>query len=74
MDQKYDQNVIPNVGSIDFISMVDHLLGMHTECVDVHQTQPNRHHRVESCNNSPINKTYTICNYYDCFELEITWP
>ena len=56
------------------ISMVDHLFGMHTECVDVHETQPNRQHRDESCNNSLINKTYTICNYYDCFELKITWP
>ena len=56
------------------ISMVDRLPGMHTACVDVLETQANRKQSDESCNNSLFNKTYTICNYYDCFELQITWP
>ena len=55
------------------ISMVDRLPGMHAECVNVLETEPNRKQSDESCNNSLINKTYTMCNYYYYFELEITW-
>ena len=69
-----DQKIWSACHSWCWLSMVARLPGMRAEWVDVLETQPNRKQSGESCKNGLINKTYIICNYYDCFELEITWP